>query len=1126
MADFLPPSVAFLLGNIDDFKAKMGEAVEVSEKTDSKISKAGELGKKAFLGVAAAVGATAIEALKLSSTFDATMARINTQDGVGLTVQQMKALKASVLDLAGPTAQAPEALADAMVHVEGSGLRGAKALDLLKVAAQGASVGNANLVDVTNALDAAVAVGIKGTGDYQQAMGELNATVGAGDMTMQNLADALGGPMLATVKGYGLSITDVGAGLAVFGDRNIRGAEAATELRMAVQALAVPAASGADALAKIGLRTDTLRKDMEEGGLNQALNDLNNHLLAAGYNSTTAGSLITQAFGKKAGGGLNILMDSLASSTSNFNDKFEEVAKSGKTFAADWAQTQDTLAFKMKSLGSAAEAELIRFGEVLTPTVGRFAGLVEHDAIPALDRFAHSIGDALNSPAAHAAGQELLAVWHDVVGAFANGAAAARNLAAALAPAAQFLAGAFLFGLRAAGAVLSVVAAGVRALSGFLRDHADAIKLVAEVVLPVLIARLVYLKTLVAIDWFIGFVGSVGRAAEAMAAFGRSVVSGTVFSTLQTKAAAAAEAVRGLATTTEAATAAQTAATTAAAAAEARQTLETALSAAAAKAKVGSLELLTAATTSEATAATAAAAAEEAMTAKTSLLAAAAGISAKQVTALAEASTASAAASAEASAAAEASAGSRGFGALAGSLGGTLGVMGAVITGAAMLGNYLGHLAGVGDHTALNIDAITNSLLDMSQGSTTATAHLEEATLAMATATQKMGNDAVQGMKDIDGSLAQLVSSGHADQAIADFTRLQKYLEIQGYSIGYQNEHLFPTYIKALADAGIQARLTGTQVSSSAADFGPLLTGALTGARRAAEDLSAQLDAVDESYQTLSGHLSEQGILDNFKKDLLSVKDAVQQNGASFDDNTLKGLANRDAYRQALQQIIQYRDETVKNGTVLPAEADKIAAAQISDLQKTWVQAGANKKQIDDYSTSLGIIPKSIATTITLQTLGLNQVMQGLQQVLNLENSLGQHTNGGRTTIPMMAVGGEVVGAGTSTSDSNLRLLSNREWVISAAGASQFPREFLNAVNRGDVNTARGVLGGDLTSSASFGGGISTPMVAGGGDVGVTVYVQTPGQPGYKQAREVRKEINRYQGRNSRNGLVVSGIAG
>ena len=53
----------------------------------------------------------------------------------------------------------------------------------------------------------------------------LNATVGAGDMKMQDLAEAFGAGMVAVVKGYGLSLKDVGAALATFGDNNIRGCQ-------------------------------------------------------------------------------------------------------------------------------------------------------------------------------------------------------------------------------------------------------------------------------------------------------------------------------------------------------------------------------------------------------------------------------------------------------------------------------------------------------------------------------------------------------------------------------------------------------------------------------------------------------------------------------------------------------------------------------------------------------------------------------------------------------------------------------------------------------------------------------------------------------------------------------------
>ena len=54
---------------------------------------------------------------------------------------------------------------------------------------------------------------------------------------MQDLADAMGTGLMAAAKAYGQSIEQVGAALATFGDLNVRGAKAATDLRMAWQAV-------------------------------------------------------------------------------------------------------------------------------------------------------------------------------------------------------------------------------------------------------------------------------------------------------------------------------------------------------------------------------------------------------------------------------------------------------------------------------------------------------------------------------------------------------------------------------------------------------------------------------------------------------------------------------------------------------------------------------------------------------------------------------------------------------------------------------------------------------------------------------------------------------------------------
>lgn len=1033
MPGFLPPTVAVLLGEIGDFKVKMDEAMAKSAETDAKIAESGKLGKLAFMAVGAAVAGVAVESVKLATEFDAAMTRINTQDNAQLTTKQMKDLKNSVLDLAGPTAQAPEQLADAMIHVYGSGLQGAQALDLLRVAAEGATIGHANLTDVTNALDAAVAVGIKGTGDYNAAMGELNATVGAGDMTMQQLAEALGGPMLATVKGYGLSITDVGAALAVFGDRNIRGADAATQLRMATQALAVPAAApaAARALEGIGLATTSLRDDLQKGGLKLALNDLNNHLLAAGYNSTTAGALITTAFGKKAGGGLNVLMDSLASSTSNFNDKFKMVAESGKTFAADWAQTQDTLAYKIKSLGSELEALAIKFGNVLIPYVTAAIGWI--------GKFGTEIHNALDSPAGRQAGDVLAAVFRDLAAFMKDAATAAIELGRAIEPAAAMVATVFLGGLRAVGAILAdVVGPALKAFGGFLQDNAGIIKVLAEVALAGLIARLLYLKTLAAIDMFSSFVNGVSAAATAIAGFVKQVASGQIFDTLRLKAMVAGDAVSGLA----------------------------------GKFKATAVE------------------------------------------------------------AEGASAASGGW---ASKLGMALPIVGGVVLGVQLLSQGLDAVTHSSEKSARAVNDMVNNILDIAGNASQAAPEIKK----LAATAMDLGSPTgpSQAAKDLDAAFASMVQHGNIAQAQAAMALLQK--QILATTNGSQQmvdtvmKVNFSSFTKAVADASTAQRLNATATDGTTAALGKNagaangaagavagLPGPLDAATAAALAASDALTAVADAFTTLTNNLKASKDLDTFKKDLLEVKGELDKNGSSMKDNTLAGLANRDAFRNAADAILTYRDANIKNGAIV-ADANKTAADQAAQLLKVWEQAGANKTQVEAYAKSLGLIPKDLQTDLTVKQVGLDEAIRKLD-ILNAKRlALGDPILLGGTRIQANAAGGLISGPGTGTSDSIASWLSNGEYVVNAAAVSKLGVPFMNALNGGDLNHASAVLGGGGIPAG--GPSFTSSGVSGGGDTVVTVYVQDPGTPGWRTAANTRTEIVRYQQRNSRNNLSLSG---
>src|SRR4249919_2209642 len=325
------------------------------------------MGKLNKIANAAAVGMAAVgyEAVKMASKFDSEMALLVTQAGVA--EGELAGLKKGVLDIAAKVGSDPDSLAESLFHVESNfesmGITSEQALKLTETAAKGATIGHADLVDVTNALTAAVAAGIPGVENLDQAMGVLNATVGVGDMKMQDLASAFGSGMVATVKGFGLSITDVGAALAVFGDNNIRGSLAGNQLRMSVMALAKPVSTSEAALKTLGITSTTLANDMQKGGLKLALEDLVDRLHKAGISAEQQGQVITDAFGRKAGAGLNVLVGQM----DRLESKYPALEEGANNFGKAWERTQQTFAQQTKELEGSFQALMITMGEKMLP---------------------------------------------------------------------------------------------------------------------------------------------------------------------------------------------------------------------------------------------------------------------------------------------------------------------------------------------------------------------------------------------------------------------------------------------------------------------------------------------------------------------------------------------------------------------------------------------------------------------------------------------------------------------------------------------------------------------------------------------------------------------------------------
>lgn len=341
-----------------------------------------------LFGVAGALDAT----INASRTFQASMEMIHTQ--AGATQQEVDSMSKSLMDMAASVGTSPNTLAQGLFHLESAGFRGARALEGLRIAAEGAKVGQANLEDVTNALDAVMVAGGKDAQNLTGSMGELNAIVGAGDMHMQDLADALGTGILAAAHTFHLSLADVGAALATMGDNNIRGSEAATKLRMSISLMGAPSGAATKALKEMGLAASTLNIDMQQGGLIQALTDLKTHLdalsnvdiakitgqkldfvianRAQALNAAQA-QLLTAAFG---GGKSSTTIQLLLEQLDRLKSKYGEITGASDRFAGDFAATAQTAQFKWDKFNAALGTTAIEVGNVMLPVLTDAMGYI------------------------------------------------------------------------------------------------------------------------------------------------------------------------------------------------------------------------------------------------------------------------------------------------------------------------------------------------------------------------------------------------------------------------------------------------------------------------------------------------------------------------------------------------------------------------------------------------------------------------------------------------------------------------------------------------------------------------------------------------------------------------------
>jgi TP901 family phage tail tape measure protein len=394
-----------------------GVAVTSSESTSQIATSMGQagagvaaLGGAFILAGIAIVGAMALGVAK-ASEFNSQMILLHTQARVA--TDQLQALGTGVLQMAGQVGFSADALAQGLYFIESVGAGSyttAHALDILKAAAEGAAVGHADLATTASVLASVMAV----FPQYLpiQAMGQLDAIIGQGKMTMEDLNAAMKTGILATLQASGVSLADFGGALATMTDYAIPASQAANALRMAIYLISAPTAASnkvlqefglttaeassssqawTDALAKAGIRHAQLADDLRKpGGIIVALEDLRTHLQLAGLDAEAQAEVIYKAFGggkmgkavitlyENIGGGarasdaelqkLGFTLDEIATLHDRLITKTAAVNAQAYLLGQNFAFIQQNdPAFMWKQFLEATNALIIAFGEAFIP---------------------------------------------------------------------------------------------------------------------------------------------------------------------------------------------------------------------------------------------------------------------------------------------------------------------------------------------------------------------------------------------------------------------------------------------------------------------------------------------------------------------------------------------------------------------------------------------------------------------------------------------------------------------------------------------------------------------------------------------------------------------------------------
>lgn len=432
---------------------------------------------------------------------------------------------------------------------------------------------------------------------------------------------------------------------------------------------------------------------------------------------------------------------------------------------------------------------------------------------------------------------------------------------------------------------------------------------------------------------------------------------------------------------------------------------------------------------------------------------------------------AQAAADAQAAAAAEGAAASGG---LIATLGPAGAAMGALVIGGGLLATMFLHNGAAAQQASENINTLTEAIKSDGDAIGENTRKQVVSTLAQdgaLYAAQKLGigastlTDAVLGNGDayqrVTGQL-QALNAANADAYVKGEQYDKQVQAIRQHNADLYNQGKLTAdqlskrfnVVQNLNDVLKKQRgITGAAVASD-----KLQATAMNTAAKSANALADSLTNAQTALLALGQtELAQAATEDAFKEGVLGLTKTVKGNKDALNTNTQAGLANRDALIQLLQQANAVAQAQQKNHVAIPkVTADLVANVQ--QLEQTAIHAGLSKDAVQALVAQMHLTPKDIRTTFKSNSgVLLGEVatvkarledLTSVNWTINMQAVLSggiANVGGG---IKAKAAGGLVTGPGTGTSDSILAMLSNREFVSTAASTGR-NQSALEAGNRG-----------------------------------------------------------------------------